>query len=399
MTIPTIMTPQGLQPISPETLRAVLVAGVAATNPGYTSDLPGSLIEDIASTDVGALTTIDQARVDLINSVSPLGANAFLLPQLGQIYGTAKGKGSNTSAYVIFTGTPGYTIDRGFTVSDGSHQYTVQDGAIIGTSGTTQPVYVLATVAGVWPVPATTIVNLVTSVPTGYGLTVTNPNAGTPGVLEGQTEEDYRAQVLQAGLATAQGVPSFLRKLLQSVSGVQARLISIRLIGGKFEIIVGGGDPYEVAGAIFNGVCDVGSLVGSTAHPGRNVTVSVIDYPDSYPIVFVVPASQVAGVTLNWNTSSPNFVSDQAVSQLATPALVSYINSIPVGQPMNIFELQNVFQTAISGIVSPVLISRMVFAVTINGVPTPVETGTGLVPSDAESYFAASSGTVVITRG
>ena len=60
----------------------MLVALVASENPDYTANLPGSLIEDIASTDVGALTGIDQARVDAINSVTPYGANAFVLAQL-----------------------------------------------------------------------------------------------------------------------------------------------------------------------------------------------------------------------------------------------------------------------------------------------------------------------------
>jgi hypothetical protein len=52
---------------------------VAAEVPDYTANLPGSLIEDISSTDVQALATIDQARVDAINSFSPYGANAFAL--------------------------------------------------------------------------------------------------------------------------------------------------------------------------------------------------------------------------------------------------------------------------------------------------------------------------------
>ena len=51
---PITITTAGLQPQSPASLLAQLLAAVAATNPGYTGDLPASFIEDISSTDVGA---------------------------------------------------------------------------------------------------------------------------------------------------------------------------------------------------------------------------------------------------------------------------------------------------------------------------------------------------------
>lgn len=86
-TLPVVLDKSGLQPQSPLSLRAQLLALVAATNPGYTANLPGSLIEDISSTDVAALALIDSARVELVNSLTPYGANAFLLLQLGNIYG------------------------------------------------------------------------------------------------------------------------------------------------------------------------------------------------------------------------------------------------------------------------------------------------------------------------
>src|SRR5687767_10844170 len=113
-TLPTIVTAAGLQPIAPIDLRTQLINSVAATNPGYTADLPGTLIEDIASTDVGALIICDQARVDTINSVTPYGANVFLLVQLGNIYGVPLGGATNTGVQVVFTGSAGFVITPGF---------------------------------------------------------------------------------------------------------------------------------------------------------------------------------------------------------------------------------------------------------------------------------------------
>ena len=69
--LPIIMTEAGAQPTSPKTLLANLISRVAQKVPGYTANLPPGLITDLASTATGAIALIDQARVDLINSVSP----------------------------------------------------------------------------------------------------------------------------------------------------------------------------------------------------------------------------------------------------------------------------------------------------------------------------------------
>ena len=65
----------------------------------------------------------------------------------------------------------------------------------------------------------------------------------------------------------------------------------------------------------------------------RNITATIIDYPDNYPIIFVNPPQQVVTATVDWNTNLPNFVSPAAVEQLAAPAIVDYINNVVVGQP------------------------------------------------------------------
>lgn len=264
--LPVVVTTAGAQPTPPAVLLANLIAAVAAVTPGYTANLPGSMIEDVSSTEVGGLAVCDSARVETINSLTPRGANAFVLSQLGQIYigpGAAPGVPSNTSVSVVFQGPPGFVIDVGFTVSDGTYQYIVQDGGIIAASGFSSPLFCLATIAGSWAVATNTVTQVVTSVPSTVTLTCTNPVAGTPGEAA-ETETEYRARVLQAGQAVAQGMPSMLKTLLANVSGVQTRLVSVLQKTDGWVILVGGGDPYEVAYAIFTALFDVSSLVGST---------------------------------------------------------------------------------------------------------------------------------------
>ncbi|MEJ0016828.1 MAG: baseplate J/gp47 family protein [Acetobacteraceae bacterium] len=175
---------------------------------------------------------IDQARVDLVNSLTPYAANPWLLNQLGQVYGVPRSAATTTSAFVQFSGPPGFVVAQGFVVSDGAHQYTVTDGGIIRSDGTSPVLAVLAVQPGSWAVPAGTITQLVTSVPSTIALTVTNPQDGI-GAAAAEPEENYRVRVLRAGLAASQGMARFLKTLLTNVQGVQARLVSVRQVGAS----------------------------------------------------------------------------------------------------------------------------------------------------------------------
>jgi hypothetical protein len=470
------MTSAGAVPSSPQTLLNAEIEAATALSPGLTANLPGSLIEDMASTAAGAVIVQDQAYVDLVNSISPLTANASILYQLGAVYGVTQGQGSNTSVFVTFSSeTPGFVIPAGFIVSDGTYQYVVQDGGIVATSGQSAALYCLATVAGTWAVPVGTVTTIITSVPSGITLTCTNLSTGTPGAAA-QTLPAYQAQVIQAGQAVAQGMPTFLKTQLENVSGVQSRLVSVQQSGSNWTVLCGGGDPYEVANAIFTGLFDISNVIGSiftastitaatdavitvpyyvgytvgevitvagatptaynttytitgisytytgtgvnsvittstnssafgayvsggvvTPNP-RNVVVSINNYPDTYSVTFINPPSQAVAMTLTWATISPNYVSPISVASAGIPAIVSYINSITVGQPISVFEIQDVFQNAVESLLDPTLISEMNVAITINGASVSPSSGGIMIFGDPQSFFETSSAAITITQ-
>ena len=486
---PLVWTAAGVQPQQPAALLARIIAYVSSFNAGFTATLPASMIEDITSTEVAAAALCDQAWIDLVNSLAPLTANPYLLNQLGQIYGPIPNTPTNTSVFVQFFGTPGYVIKPGFIVSDGTYQYIVQDGGIIATSGSSAGLYSVATVPGSWAVPPNTVTELGTSVPAIYTLTCTNPSTGIPGLIGVETEQSYRARVLQAGLAAGQGTPALLRTMLGLVSGVQTRLIGNQLTDGLWKIIVGGGDPYQVAYAIYQAlgpgiaalsgsilavtgitratnavvttslnhgyatgqIINIAGVVGMTEVNGvpytitvltettfelnvnssgytayvsggvvtpnfRNVVVDIIDFPDTYAIPFVVPPQQTVQITLTWNTTATNFISADAVAQLGSPALVNYVvganiepqppdldpalvAGVYVGQPLNQAEMEDAFKNAIASLIPGALVSRMVWAVSINNVSTSLESGTVLYPSDVESYFYTDQSMITIIQG
>lgn len=81
------------------------------------------------------------------------------------------------------------------------------------------------------------------------------------------------------------------------MNGVQENLISFRQATlGKWVAVVGGGDPYEVAYAIYKAVPDISILTNDVSNPsGAKVekkTIPVTVYPDVYQVPFVVPSSK-----------------------------------------------------------------------------------------------------------
>ena len=268
--LPIVMSAAGPIPTPPATIRASIDATVASTNPDYTSNLPGSLVEDVLSTDVYACVESDQFFVDLVNSVTPYGANPFLLSLLGQIYGVQQGQATNTSVYVKFTAldasdnttpVPGVVIGKGFIVSDGTYQYYCPDGGITGTDGVTAALYAVSTMPGSWGIPIATVTNLISATPSpSINLYVSNPEVGLPAASV-ESLSNYRSRVLDAGLAASTGMARYLRTLLNNVLGVQPRLVSFRQNQDyTWTIIVGGGDPYQVAYAIWEALFDTASI-------------------------------------------------------------------------------------------------------------------------------------------
>lgn len=401
MTLPVVMTASGPMPNSPAALNSDLIATVQAENADFTANLPGLLLEDLTSTGTAMLSQMDQARVDAINSVTPYGANAFILSQQGVLLGLMQGAATNTSVLVVFSGStvPGYVIQKGTVVSDGTYQYILQTGTVIQSTGVSPAVLAVASQSGTWSVPAGSVNQIATSLPTPYNtaVTVSNPQAGTPATTT-ESVQSYRSRIMQAQQIAGQGTPAFVTTLLQDVPGVTARLVSVLQTTFGWEVLCGGGDPYAVAYAIYQGTLDLSTIVGSNTS-ARNVSISIIDGPNTYSLTYVNPPQQVTTVQAVWNTNLSNFTAGAQVNALAATAIQTYINSIIVGQPINLNAMSAAFATAIASVLSVENLSALTFTVFINGVETSPEAGTELILGDPESYFYCAQNGVTVSQG
>ncbi len=389
-------------PTPVETLRASLVNAVTASAPGITTDLPGSMIEDMISTGTAILAAIDQARVDAVNSVSPFGANSFLLPQFGSMFGIQQGTAINTSAYVVFPSTtgspasPGIVIPAGTIVSDGVHTYQTQSASVTMSDGFTPPVLVVSTMTGSWPVPA----NIITQVQSTLGNGITtcnNPNSGTPSTAA-QTVQAYQLQIFQAFNSVGVGQVPYLLTQLQKVQGVVPRLTSVLEATGGWKVICSGGDLYAMAAAIYFSVLDLSSLVGSSISSSRNNTVTVVDAGVGYSVIFITPPQQNVTISITWNTNQTGFTAGGALAQAGSAAILNYINSIQVGQPLNVLVLTGIFQQATDAILPNAFLTSVNVTVSINGTQVSPDAGTSIIPGDSESYFYCNPQDITITQ-
>jgi hypothetical protein len=313
------------------------------------------------------------------------------------MYGIPQGQPSNTSVNVVFSGSVGYVIPAGFIVSDGSYQYTTQDAAVIGSGGSSLSVFAISSQSGSWTPLVGTVNQMVSSVAGGYTLTVTNPEAGTPGG-DAETPESYRSRIFQAGQASGQGVTTMIKTALMAIPGVPAQLVSVVQSGSTLKVICGGGDPYQIALALFKSTINWAALAISVTG-ARNTSASIIEAPDTYTLTWISPPAQVVTLGATWKTQISGFTGGPQVDQLAAAALMAYINAIPVGQPINLLRMTAVFQGAVSSIITADQIDSLAFTVTINGSGATVVGGTSIIVGDAESYFTCAANAVTVVQG
>lgn len=400
---PEVLTPEGLQPQSPSSLASQVLSNAQANSPGITQNLPGSLISDISGTVVGALTVMDQGKVETINDMTPYGCNVVVLAQLGQLYlgQSQPGLATNTTVNVVFSGTIGYVIPNGFLITSGTYTYQIQIGGIIGSSGSSSPITAIAIQSGSWSIAANTVFTAESSVPATVSLTsITNPLAGTPAGTN-ETWASFRSRVLTAGIATCVSGPRLIKTLIAAL-GVPLNLISVQQVTsgtGMLRVVVGGSiDTYEIANAIFMSVANPASLTGSAVNEDRNITVSLTDYPDTYPIEYVQAPVQTITIAITWNTTLANFTGGSAFPGLVQTPIANYINALGVGQPINLLLINELFQQAVENVLDASLIDVLDYTVTINGTTVPPTTGTQIVQGDTESSCSIVTSAISVTQ-
>jgi hypothetical protein len=128
--------------------------------------------------------------------------------------------------------------------------------------------------------------------------------------------------------------------------------------------------------------------------------VPLYDYPDTYVIPYTMPQPEEVAITVHWVSNAPFYVAENTVTQLATGALVDYINSIPVGtSPINYNDLTQVFIDAVASVLPSENVISLQFAVSVGGIgvgPDPGPPQQNVVWGDPNSYFLTDTSQITI---
>ena len=391
------MTASGLIPRTPSQIRSDLQNSLLLKDPALTLDDPAysEIIPSWLDTSVSCVEEIEQAAIDTINSIDPTLSNEMIADSLGSTLGIIRNESARASVYVQFScATDGYNIPKGFLVSDGSYQFYVLEGGFI-VDGIAM-LYCVCTVDGIIPIAENTVKYIVTSVPSPYVITCTNPVSGNQG-NELETLSHFKSRYILSFNRVSTGTIPYAKELLSAVNGNLKR-ISIKQTNGKIKIIVGGGNPYAIGEAIFKSGLDISVLEGS-ATESRNFNVSILDYPDTFNILFVIPFSRQVSISVIYSLLTVLVIPDSAVASAAQPALSDYINQLAVGYDINLLELNEIFKESIRTIgIDTQFLSNLEFSVSINGVAVNPIVGTTLIAGNSEGYFTNNPNSITVIR-
>lgn len=382
---------------TPAQIRASLDAYVLAANPNYQSTLPGSLIEDIASTVVAAIYQIETAKVDLINSISASTANEQVLIPMAAERGIYRNYQYRSNAYLKFTGTTaGKVIPSGTICTAGGYNWITQEDAIIPSNGGNDTVYAIcATDGAINALPNT----IVTISPVISGVTVTNVLAAVPGSYYDQTIDSLRYRLVDSLKSPTTGFIGLAKAAIKKVPGVDSRLVSIQTGTGFYRIFVGGGDRYAVAKAIFDNFFYMAYLTYSATDSARNVGVNITDGSDTYLVKYVQPLQQPLSILLTFKTKAGTYFDITDVTTLAKAAFINHVNALPINSDANLNEIKRVFTESIAELIDPSLITNIALDIRVNFVAQTPATGYEIIPAPAESYWYIASNQISITDG
>ena len=131
----------------------------------------------------------------------------------------------------------------------------------------------------------------------------------------------------------------------------------------------------------------------------RDELISIYNTPDTYTIPYVIPIQQPVIMGVTWNTSATGIISNSTITALAAQPICDYVNSLGPGQPINLYELQYIFQEAVVSVIPTPFVTHIQFDIAINGVTVTPSAGTYVVSADPEGYYYMTTANITFTQG
>lgn len=392
------ITDKGVIKDNPLQIREDIINKVVNNVPNFTS-LPSGLDNNLIDESVILISQIQDMLVDTMNCISPAYANDFIIKQLGSAFGLEMKDRQLSKTTITFNGTPATFIPKGVKVKnvEGSQVFTTIENGIIQGNGS-----INLTCEGedyyTTPAKANTLTVLVNQIVGVDSCTNANDVAESTAT---ETIKEYRERFQLKAMANRTGTSATVQTNLLKVDGVVKRLLAVR--GRQIEeeskklavveVVVGGGDDYAVANAIFNSVMFPIYLYSnpSGAETQRTISINVDFNGIPTEVKFTRPKIKKLDLTITLSVQS-GFISipSEAYTILQQPLFENYINNLKVGIAPTGYSFDNlIYECFEANNYSKDIISKIDYKIEVDGSSEQLNDDRRLKTAFDEAYTLA----------
>ena len=306
---------------------------------GFT-DLPSGIQNNLLDESVVIESEIQDMLANVMNSISPSYANDFIVRELGAAFGLKIKDQALPNTTITFYGLAGVVIPEGVEIgnADGSKKFITTKSDIINTTGQVS-IYCEGADYYDTPTPANTLNVLLNQVLNVTSCTNLNDAVES---TTAETISEFRSRFQTKAQANRSGTVAALDNALKEIEGTVDRLCTYQASqiieeGVKeavIEVVVGGGDDYQVALAIFNSVLypDIFISNPSGDETNRTVNINVTFNGVDFPIVYTRPKINQLSINISLTVQS-GFINipSEAFTLLLRPYYENYINNLKIG--------------------------------------------------------------------
>lgn len=397
-------TAEGYIPDTASELYDDLETEAAAEVDGFTG-LPSELRENLIQCAAIASVKMQDMVSSMINGIGPDYANDFMFVQLGNSFGLKMKNYQYASVTLNFVGTVGSIILKGTQVTNSTASITVatNEEITIGSTGTGS-VLAYATEETTDTIAADTMTVLVAA--NSNITSVTNSVAGTSGI-EAETIEEFKERFYEEIQSSRYGDIARAYSNLSKLDGVETRLIKFNIssitistyIYKGIEVIVGGGDDAEVAGAIFKAFLQTKNLISdpSNSETDRTVTQVINLYNSSFDITYTRPKEIDVEMTVDIEFSDDITTSATVILSLLQPTFEDFFDDFLLGQSVNKKLLDYTIMNSLAdNNITPQDVINITYTFLFDSVSTDFDTD-GYLPIEQDQYLTLSDFEVTLS--
>lgn len=345
---------------------------------GFTN-LPSGIQNNLIDESVIVISEIQDMLSNVMNSVSPLYANDFMVLELGAAFGLKIKDKALPNTTITFYGLAGVVIPEGLEVgnADGSKKFVTTKSDIINASGEVS-IYCEGADYYDTPTPANTLNVLLNQVLNVTSCTNLNDAIET---TPAETISEFRSRFQIRALANRSGTVATLDNVLKEIEGTVDRLCTYKasqiveegVSKAVLEIIVGGGDDYSVALAIFNSILYPDILVSNPSgdETNRTININVTFNGVDFPITYTRPKINQLSINISLTVQS-GFINipSEAFTLLLRPYYENYINNLKIGYVPTGYSFDDlIYQCFRDNSYSRDIITGINYTLMINGEP------------------------------